>query len=167
MILLFGAGHETTVNLLGNGLFALLHNPAELARLKADPALIPNAVEEMLRFDSSVQLTGRMAMEDVDIGGVTIAKEDYILCLLGAANRDPEAFAEPDAFKVDRPDVKPQSFGGGIHFCLGAQLARVEAEIAFRALLDRLPDLRLAEPDKADWRPTFTLRGLLSLPVAW
>lgn len=167
VILLFGAGHETTVNLLGNGLFALLQCPDELAKLKANPALIANAVEEMLRFDSSVQLTGRMAMEDVEINGVTIAKEDYIICLLGAANRDPDAFDEPDSFQVDRTDVKPQSFGGGIHFCLGAQLARVEAEIAFRALLERLPNLKLDDPENPDWRPTFTLRGLMSLPVSW
>lgn len=167
VILLFGAGHETTVNLLGNGLFALLQNPDEYAKLRANPDLIPGAIEEMLRFDSSVQMTGRTAMEDVEINGVTIPKGEHIINLLGAANRDGAAFEDPESFRADRKDVRPTSFGGGIHFCLGAQLARVEAEIAFRSLLERLPDLRLEAPDTPDWRPTFTLRGLKSLPIAW
>lgn len=167
VILLFGAGHETTVNLLGNGLFALLQNPDEYAKLRTDPDLIPGAIEEMLRFDSSVQMTGRTAMEDVEINGVTIPKGEHIINLLGAANRDGAAFDDPESFRADRKDVRPTSFGGGIHFCLGAQLARVEAEIAFRSLLERLPDLRLEAPDTPDWRPTFTLRGLKSLPIAW
>ncbi len=167
VILLFGAGHETTVNLLGNGLFALLQNPDEYAKLRANPDLVPGAVEEMLRFDSSVQMTGRTAMEDVEINGVTIPKGEHIINLLGAANRDGAEFDDPESFHVDRKDVRPTSFGGGIHFCLGAQLARVEADIAFRHLLKRLPDLRLEAPDQPNWRPTFTLRGLTSLPIAW
>lgn len=167
IILLFAAGHETTVNLLGNGLFALLTHPEEYAKLKADPELVPGAVEEMLRFDSSVQLTGRMALEDIEIGGVQLQRGEYLFALLGAANRDPEAFDDPDAFCVDRPEVRPQSFGGGIHHCLGAQLARLEAEVAFRRLIQRLPKLRLERPDDPHWRPTFTLRGLQTLPVAW
>jgi len=167
VFLLFGAGHETTVNLIGNGMLALLSHPEQWATLKANPDLVPGAVEEMLRFDSSVQMTGRVALEDMDVGGVSIAKGEFIICLLGAANRDPETFVEPDTFDVSRPDVKPQSFGGGIHFCLGAQLARIEAEEAFRALIERLPDLTLAAPDVVEWRPTFTLRGLTSLPVTW
>lgn len=167
VILLFGAGHETTVNLLGNGLFALLQNPKEYTKLRDNPDLVPGAIEEMLRFDSSVQMTGRTAMEDVEVNGVTIPKGDHIINLLGSANRDGAAFDAPESFRVDRKDVRPMSFGGGIHFCLGAQLARVEADIAFRSLLARLPDLRLEKPDEPDWRPTFTLRGLTGLPVAW
>lgn len=167
MILLFGAGHETTVNLLGNGMLALLSTPGAYKKLRDNPDLIPGAVEEMLRFDSSVQMTGRAAMEDVEIGGVTIAKGEHVLCLLGAANRDPEQFEEPDDFRVDRVNVRPMSFGGGIHFCLGAQLARVEAEVAFRELLKRLPNLRLDFEGDAEFKPTFTLRGLTGLPLAW
>lgn len=167
VILLFGAGHETTVNLLGNGLFALLQNPEEYVKLRDNPDLVPGAIEEMLRFDSSVQMTGRTAMEDVEVNGITIPKGDHIINLLGSANRDGAAFDAPESFRVDRKDVRPMSFGGGIHFCLGAQLARVEADIAFRSLLARLPDLRLEKPDEPDWRPTFTLRGLTGLPVAW
>lgn len=167
VILLFGAGHETTVNLLGNGLLALLQNPDEYAKLRDNPDLVPGAIEEMLRFDSSVQMTGRTAMEDIEVNGVTIPKGDHIINLLGSANRDGAAFDAPESFRVDRKDVRPMSFGGGIHFCLGAQLARVEADIAFRSLLARLPDLRLEKPDEPDWRPTFTLRGLTGLPVAW
>ncbi len=167
VILLFGAGHETTVNLLGNGLFALLQNPDEYVKLRDNPDLVPGAIEEMLRFDSSVQMTGRTAMEDVEVNGITIPKGDHIINLLGSANRDGAAFDAPESFRVDRKDVRPMSFGGGIHFCLGAQLARVEADIAFRSLLARLPDLRLEKPDEPDWRPTFTLRGLTGLPVAW
>jgi len=167
VILLFGAGHETTVNLLGNGLFALLQNPDEYAKLRANPDLMPGAIEEMLRFDSSVQMTGRTAMEDVEINGVTIPKGEHVINLLGAANRDGAAFDDPESFQADRKDVRPTSFGGGIHFCLGAQLARVEADIAFRSLLERLPGLRLDAADAPDWRPTFTLRGLKSLPISW
>lgn len=167
VILLFGAGHETTVNLLGNGLLALLQNPDQYARLRDNPDLVPGAIEEMLRFDSSVQMTGRTALEDVEVNGITIPKGDHIINLLGSANRDGAAFDAPESFRVDRKDVRPMSFGGGIHFCLGAQLARVEADIAFRSLLARLPDLRLEKPDEPDWRPTFTLRGLTGLPIAW
>lgn len=168
VILLFGAGHETTVNLLGNGLLALLQNPDEYAKLRANPDLVPGAIEEMLRFDSSVQMTGRTAMEDVEVNGVTIPKGEHVINLLGSANRDGDEFADPESFRVDRKDVRPTSFGGGIHFCLGAQLARVEADVAFRSLLARLPDLRLEKAENdPDWRPTFTLRGLTNLPVAW
>jgi hypothetical protein len=167
IMLLFGAGHETTVNLLGNGLLALLTYREEWEKLKADPTLVTAAVEEMLRFDSSVQMTGRVAMEDVEIGGVTVPAGEPILNLLGAANRDPERYEDPETFKIDREDVRPASFGGGIHHCIGAPLARIEAEIAFTTLIKRLPNLRLATSDDPDWRLTFTLRGLSSLPVAW
>jgi cytochrome P450 len=169
IILLFGAGHETTVNLIGNGLLALHRKPDQLALLKANPALITNAVEEFLRYDSSVQLTGRVTLEDIDdLGGKKIPKGESVFCLLGSANRDPAVFPDrPDQLDITRPNVRPLSFGGGIHFCLGAQLARIEAEIAISTLLRRLPDLRLDDADNPQWRPTFVLRGLKALPASW
>jgi len=169
IILLFGAGHETTVNLIGNGLLALHRNPDQLALLKANPSLITNAIEEFLRYDSSVQLTGRTTLEDVeDLGGKRIPKGDTVLCLLGSANRDPAVYPHgPDQLDITRPNVKPLSFGGGIHFCLGAQLARIEAEIAINTLLRRIPGLRLDDAENPEWRPTFVLRGLKRLPASW
>jgi cytochrome P450 len=169
IILLFGAGHETTVNLIGNGLLALHRNPDQLALLKARPDLITNAVEEFLRYDSSVQMSGRVALEDIeDLGGSRIAKGDNVLCLLGAANRDPAVYPDrPDSLDITRPNVRPLSFGGGIHHCLGAQLARIEAEIAISTLLKRLPGLRLDDAVNPEWRPTFVLRGLKRLPASW
>src|SRR5467141_2354914 len=145
IILLFGAGHETTVNLIGNGLLALHRNPDQLALLKANPQLITNAIEEFLRYDSSVQLTGRVALEDIEeLGGRKIPKGESVLCLLGSANRDPAVYpARPESLDITRPHVRPLSFGGGIHFCLGAELARIEAEVAIATLLRRLPDLGL------------------------
>jgi cytochrome P450 len=169
IILLFGAGHETTVNLIGNGLLALHRNPDQLALLKANPALITNAIEEFLRYDSSVQLTGRVALEDIDdLAGKKIPKGESVLCLLGSANRDPAVYPDrPDRLDITRPNVKPLSFGGGIHFCLGAQLARIEAEVAIATLLRRLPELRLDDAVNPAWRPTFVLRGLKTLPASW
>jgi len=169
IILLFGAGHETTVNLIGNGLLALHRNPDQLALLKANPELITNAIEEFLRYDSSVQLTGRVALEDIDdIGGKNIPKGESVLCLLGSANRDPAAYPDrPDRLDITRPKIRPLSFGGGIHLCLGAQLARIEAEVAISTLLRRLPDLRLDNAESPEWRPTFVLRGLKRLPASW
>jgi len=169
IILLFGAGHETTVNLIGNGLLALHRNPDQLALLKARPDLISNAIEEFLRYDSSVQMTGRVALEDIeDLGGKKIPKGDTVLCLLGSANRDPAAYPDrPDSLDITRSNVKPLSFGGGIHHCLGAQLARIEAEIAILTLLRRLPDLRLDDAQNPEWRSTFVLRGLKRLPASW
>jgi cytochrome P450 len=169
IILLFGAGHETTVNLIGNGLLALHRNPDQLALLKANPALITNAIEEFLRYDSSVQLTGRVALEDIeDLGGKKIPKGESVLCLLGSANRDPAVYPDrPDCLDITRPNVRPLSFGGGIHFCLGAQLARIEAEVAIATLLRRLPELRIDDAENPEWRPTFVLRGLRRLPASW
>jgi len=169
IILLFGAGHETTVNLIGNGLLALHRNPDQLALLKANPELIGNAVEEFLRYDSSVQLTGRVALEEIDdLGGRTIPKGESVLCLLGSANRDPAVYPDrPDRLDIVRPNVRPLSFGGGIHHCLGAQLARIEAEVAIATLLRRLPELRLDNAENPEWRPTFVLRGLKRLPASW
>jgi hypothetical protein len=169
IILLFGAGHETTVNLIGNGLLALHRNPDQLALLKARPELIANAIEEFLRYDSSVQLTGRVALEDIDdLGGKKIPRGETVLCLLGSANRDPAVYPDqPDRLDITRQNVRPLSFGGGIHFCLGAQLARIEAEVAIAPLLRRLPDLKLDDAENAEWRPTFVLRGLKRLPASW
>ena len=166
--LLFGPGHETTTNLIGNGVLALHRNPAELARLKEDPALIPNAVEEVLRYDSPVQLTGRTALVDQEVLGQPVAKGEQVITLLGAGNHDPSAYpGDPDELDVGRPGVRAISFGGGIHHCLGAQLARIEGDVAFRRLLERLPNMRLTDPDNVTWKPTITLRGLVSLPATW
>jgi cytochrome P450 len=168
IVLLFGAGHETTVNLIGNGLLALHRNPDQLRLLRDDPSLITNAIEELLRYDSSVQVTGRTTLEDVDnIGGIALPKGQTVISLLGAANRDPAVYADPDRLDIRRADVHPVSFGGGIHHCVGAQLARIEGEIAIGTLLRRLPSLRLDDIDHPDWRQTFVLRGLNKLPASW
>ncbi|MBV9460038.1 MAG: cytochrome P450 [Bradyrhizobium sp.] len=169
IVLLFGAGHETTVNLIGNGLLALYRNPDQLALLKSNPSLITNAIEEFLRYDSSVQMTGRVALEDVeDVGGKRIPKGESVLCLLGSANRDSTVYSDhPDRLDLTRPNVRPLSFGGGIHFCLGAQLARLEAAVAISTLLRRLPELKLDDAENPEWRPTFVLRGLQQLPASW
>ena len=168
VILLFGAGHETTVNLIGNGLLALYRNPDQLDLLKNDLSLLPNAIEELLRYDPPVQVAGRTALEYVEeIGGISLEKNRTVVCLLGAANRDPEIFSDPDRLDVTRRDVQPLSFGGGIHYCLGAQLARIEAEIAIGTLLRRLPNLQLDDIEHPDWRQTFVLRGLNKLPASW
>ena len=169
IILLFGAGHETTVNLIGNGLLALHRNPDQLALLKARPKLITNAIEEFLRYDSSVQASSRVALEDIeDLGGKRIPKGENVLCLLGSANHDPAVYPDhPERLDITRANVRPVSFGGGIHFCLGAQLARIEAEIAITTLLRRIPDLRLDDAVNPEWRPTFVLRGVKCLPASW
>src|ERR1700754_2515040 len=169
IVLLFGAGHETTVNLIGNGLLALHRNPEQLALLKANPGLITGAVEEFLRYDSSVQMSGRVTLEDIeDLGGKRIPKGESVLCLLGSANHDPAVYPDrPDQLDITRRDVRPLSFGGGIHFCLGAQLARIEADVAISTLLRRLPDLRLDDAENPEWRQSFVLRGLKRLPASW
>ena len=168
VILLFGAGHETTVNLIGNGLLALYRNPDQLQLLRVDLSLTGNAVEELLRYDSSVQATGRTTLEDVDeIGGISLEKGQSVICLLGSANRDAEVYSDPDRLDITRRDVRPMSFGGGIHYCVGAQLARIEAEVAIPTLLRRLPNLRLDDVEHPDWRQTFVLRGLNRLPASW
>ena len=165
--LLFAAGHETTANLIGNGLLALHRHPDQWVALRNDPTLIPGAMEELLRYDSSVQMTGRTVHEDVTLSGVVVPKGESLICFLGAANRDPAAFAEPDRLDVRRTKITPLSFGGGIHFCLGAQLARIEAQEAFAGLLRRLPTLSLPDIDTPKWRRSFTLRGLTELPAVW
>jgi cytochrome P450 len=165
-ILLFIAGHETTVNLIGNGTLALLKNPDQLQRLRAEPGLIAGAVEELLRYDSPVQRTGRLLYEDVTIDGKTIPKGSIAVALLGAANRDPAHFPDPDRLDITRPDNRHLAFGWGIHFCLGAPLARLEGQIAFGTLLRRFPRLALGA-DQVEYRETSTLRGLRALPVTF
>ena len=166
-VLLFFAGHETTVNLIGNGVLALLRHPGELKRLRDDPSLIGNAVEELLRYDSTVQRTGRIATEDFSLRGRAYKKGDRVTLLVGAANRDPRQFTEPDRLDVKRENAGQHlSFAAGIHYCVGAPLARLEAQIAIATLLKRAPALRVLD-DKPKWRSTFVLRGLRSLEVAW
>jgi len=165
-LLLFIAGHETTVNLIGNGTLALLRHPDQLAGLRADPALIGNAIEELLRYDSPVQRTARITTTDVEVAGHLIAKGAMVVTALGAANRDPAQFPDPDRLDVTRRDVRHISFGYGIHFCLGAPLARVEGQIALGTLLRRAPGLGLAEPS-LEWRESSVLRGLKRLRVTF
>jgi cytochrome P450 len=162
-ILLLNAGHEATVNVTGNGTLALLRNPDQLARLRDDRALLPTAIEELMRFDSPLQLFERTATEDVEIGGVTVAAGQKIAALLGSANHDPAVFADPENLDVGRADNPHISFGAGVHFCIGAPLARVELQASFGALLDRTSSLELGgEPVR---RPEFVIRGLADLPV--
>jgi cytochrome P450 len=165
--LLFAAGHETTVNLIGNGIWSLQTNKSQWAAIRDDPSLIPNAIEEILRYECPVQAVARTVAEPIEFGGEAFTKGDLIVALIGAANRDPEVFPEPDRLDVTRERLKPLSFGGGIHFCIGAQLARIEAEVVFSTLLRRMPDLMLVEPEAPKWRESFTLRGLTTLPAKW
>lgn len=165
-LLVMGAGHETTTNLIGNATLALLRHPDQLARLRAEPGLVPGAVEEFLRFDSPVQATSRVARTPVTMHGRTIPPGEEIGLLIGAANRDPDAFPDPDRLDVGRRDVRHLSFGQGVHYCLGANLARLEAELAIGGLLARAPRLELACDEGAlEWRPGWLLRGLARLPV--
>jgi cytochrome P450 len=165
-VLLLIAGHETTSGLIGNGMLALGRHPSELERLrdglKDDPNLIRTAVEELLRFDSPVQLTGRLILEPMEIDGTKIDAGQDVITLLGAANRDPEIFPEPDRLDVTRRDNRHVAFGGGIHFCLGAPLARLEGQIAIGELVQRFPRLDI-DTDGAVLRDTVTLRGLTAL----
>jgi len=164
--LLLIAGHETTVNLIGNGLFALLRHPAELQALADDPALIQTGVEELLRFDGPVQRTGRMTMADVEIGGRQIPKGSIVAAVIGAANRDPAHFPDPDRLDVARRENRHIAFGFGIHFCLGAPLARIEGQVAIGTLLRRWRALKLVS-DTPEWRESSVLRGLKTLPVTF
>ena len=163
LTLLLVAGNETTKNLIGNGLLALLQHPEQLAKLHLEPELTPSAVEELLRYDCPVQMDGRTAMEDVEIGGKQIAKGQGVLMLIGSANRDTVAFHDPDMLLIDREVHGHVSFGRGIHHCLGAQLAQVEGQVALRKLIQRYPDIRLAGKPRRNDR--IVLRGLESLPI--
>ncbi|HKW92552.1 MAG TPA: cytochrome P450 [Methylomirabilota bacterium] len=165
-ILLLVAGHETTVNLIGNGTLALLRHPDQLRRLREQPGLIGSAVEELLRYDGPVQRTARIPSADVTIGGQVIPKGEMVMPFLGAADRDPTQFPDPDRLDIGRTDNRHIAFGLGVHFCLGAPLARMEGQIAINTLVQRMPKLALAT-DKPEFRQSLTLRGLQTLPVGF
>jgi cytochrome P450 len=165
-ILMLFAGHETTTNLIGNGMLALLRAPAELARLLEQPALATSAVEEILRYDGPSGAMTRVAREDVAIDGVKIARGDRLFLMINAANRDPRQFEDADRFDVTRDPNRHVAFGAGIHFCVGAPLARLEAQIAVPALLSALPDLALAT-NAPSWLDSLVFRGVTSLPVTF
>jgi cytochrome P450 len=164
--LLLGGGHETTTNLIGNGVLALLRDPVERRRLQNDPALMASAVDEFLRYESPTQFTGRTATADCEIGGKRIAAGDFVVLGLGAANRDPAEFADPDRLDIGRRENRHLAFGAGIHACLGGRLACLEAGIAIAALLRRFPDLQ-PELDEPQWHPAIVSRGLTTLPVCF
>jgi cytochrome P450 len=163
---LITAGDITTTNLIGNGTLALLRHPEVLHRLREDPALIRSAVNELLRYDTPSQIIIRVAADTVEIGGQTLAEGDLIYLVLAATNRDPDRFIDPDRLDVTRRDNRHLSFGIGAHFCLGAPLSRLEAEIAIGMLLRRLPTLRL-DTEALQWWPNPVQRGLIRLPLAY
>jgi cytochrome P450 len=165
VILLLIAGHETTANLIGNGLLALLRHPDQVSRFRQDGDLDRSAVEELLRYDGPVQVTQRTTVEALAVGGATIPPGRMVILCIGAANRDPEVFARPGALDLGRSPNPHVAFSGGGHFCLGAPLARMEARLTLRALVDRLPGLELA--DRPRWRPGFTIRGVTALQLRW
>jgi cytochrome P450 len=165
-ILLLIAGHETTVNLIGNGTLALLRHPDQRRRLRESPQLIGTAVEELLRFDGPVQRTARIPSADITVGGRTIKAGEMVMPFLAAADRDPAQFPDPDRLDIGRTENRHIAFGWGIHFCLGAPLARLEGQIAINTLVRRLPGLALATAEP-EYRPSLTLRGLAALPVTF
>lgn len=169
MILLIVAGHETTVNLIGNGMVALLQHPDQRELLQAQPALLPSAIEEMIRYDGPVErATMRFAAEDVTIGGETIRRGDAVSLVLAGADRDPAHFAQPDTFDITRQNNRHLGFGLGIHYCLGSALARLEGQIAVNTLMQRYPTLQLTTAvEQLKWRTIPILRGLHHLPVQW
>jgi cytochrome P450 len=166
LILLLIAGHETTTNLIGNGMLALMRHPAEMAELRDDPSIIKTAVEELLRYDSPVQLDARTALEDVEVAGVMIPKKEQPILLLAAANRDPAEFTDPDRLDLRRVPNAHVAFSSGIHFCVGASLARAEGQVAINTMLRRMPNLALAD-DSPPYKENVTLRGLATLPVTF
>jgi hypothetical protein len=167
LIVTMVGGLETTTNLIGNGVLTLLRHPSELDRLRADSSLIPSAVEELLRYESPSQHTARLAPADVDLGGKVIRKRQAVIAVMGAGNRDPERFPEPDRLDITRKNNQHLAFGWAAHFCFGAALARLEGQIAFDMILRRLPQLRLNAQGLLVWRHNLGLRGLTSLPVAF
>ena len=169
IFLLLGAGYETTVNLIGNGTLALLQHPEQLERLRAEPTLYKSAVEELLRFYSPVELTsGRFTREAGEIAGVTVPRGGLVYGVLASANRDERQFAQPDVLDLEREKNRHLAFGQGVHFCLGAPLARLEGQIAFQTLLTQMPKLKLAVPEnELRWRRSLLLRGLEKLPVTF
>ena len=164
LILLFLAGHETTTNLLGNGLYTLLRHSEQLDLLRREARWLPSAVEEMLRFESPTNMVSRLTVEPWTLGDLVVPPGEMLVCLVGAANHDPAAFERPEHFDIRRSSNPQLAFGGGVHYCVGAPLARLEAELAFEALLRRWPSLQLDEAS-ARWRPMINLRGLESLRV--
>jgi cytochrome P450 len=164
--MLMTGGQETTTNLIGNGLLTLLRHPEQLEQLRADPALIPTAIEELLRFESPIQYTSRLAPEDVQMGGKTIRKGQAIIAVMGAANRDPERFPDSDRLEIRRQDNRHLAFAWAAHFCFGAPLARLEGDVAFSTLLNRMPNLTL-ESGPVSWRENLGFRGLTALPVTF
>jgi cytochrome P450 len=169
VVLLIVAGHETTVGLIGNAVLNLLSHPDQHELLRSDTSLIPAAIEELLRYEGPVERAlNRWAATDVELGGQTIRRGEAVIGILGAADRDPGRFPEPDRLDVTREDTRHLAFGRGSHYCLGAPLARLETQIALETLFRRLPGLRLAiAPDELEWRPTPGFRRLVALPVAW
>jgi cytochrome P450 len=165
VILIYGAGFETTTNLIGNMVLSLLRNPGQLARLRADRSLVPSAVEEVLRYEPPVQIDSRYAFEDVGIAGHVVTKGSMVMTLLGAANRDPAAIDDPDRFDVGRSEIPLLSFSSGIHYCLGASLARLEGQVVLEGLLARFDNWSALE-ENPPWKPLLTLRGPARLPVA-
>lgn len=159
-------GQETTTNLIGNGLLTLLRHPAELQKLRKDPELIPSAVEELLRYESPSQHTARMAPSDLELGGRHIKKRQAVIAVMGAGNRDPERFPEPDTLDLARTDNRHLAFGWAAHFCFGAALARIEGQVSFATILRRMPQLAL-QGAPLQWRTNLGLRGLLALPVTY
>jgi cytochrome P450 len=159
-------GQETTTNLIGNGLLTLLRHPEQMQRLRDDPALIPSAVEELLRYESPSQHTARMARTDLELGGRQIRRRDAVIAVMGAANRDPDRFPNPDRLDVARTDNRHLAFGWAAHFCFGAALARIEGQISFGTILRRMPDLAL-EQGELVWRTNLGLRGLIALPIRY
>jgi len=167
VILVITAGHETTQNLIGNGVLALLRQPRQAALLREQPHLLGQTVEELLRYDSPAQWTGRVAREAIHVQGKQIARGQFVIAAQGAANRDPAVFADPERLDITRRENRHLAFGHGPHFCIGAALSRLEGQVAIGALVQRFPRLRLLEPRaEAAWRENFVLRGLESLPVA-
>ncbi|HEX9333314.1 MAG TPA: cytochrome P450, partial [Anaerolineales bacterium] len=164
MIILLSAGHETTSNLIGNGLLALLQHPDQMQKLRDEPDLIASAVEEMVRYDNPVQISYRSAAEDIEISGKCIHKGELVNSILAAGNRDPEHYSEPDRFDITRDEGKHLGLGLGIHFCLGAPLLRLEAQVAFTSILHRFLELRLAT-ETLEWQEHPIFRGVKSLPV--
>ncbi|HEV2398903.1 MAG TPA: cytochrome P450 [Candidatus Sulfotelmatobacter sp.] len=165
LIVTMVGGQETTTNLIGNGVLTLLRHPAELECLRREPSLIPSAVEELLRYESPSQHTARLAPDDTELGGKQIRKRQAVIAVMGAGNRDPDRFHDPDRLQLDRKDNRHLAFGWAAHFCFGAALARLEGQIAFERILSRLPNLRLDTRAPLLWRQNLGLRGLSALPV--
>ncbi len=165
LIVTMVGGQETTTNLIGNGMLSLLRNPEALQKLRDDPSLIPSAVEELLRYESPSQHTARLAPADVELGGKKIRKRQAVIAVMGAANRDPERFPDPDKLDLERKDNRHVAFGWAAHFCFGAALARIEGQIAISTLLRRLPNLSLDTTTPLRWRDNLGLRGLTALPI--